>query len=127
MKSVSKYCLVVITLGLLMLCITPAAGQAGSQTTIQVYTDEDILGRIVSITADNEIGAYAITITRGMSVSPARVGDTLKHKDIITLQRGSYADIQLVDRSEKTMLGGSTGGTAVLIEKAGGSSAKGAY
>ncbi|MDD3977161.1 MAG: hypothetical protein PHI15_03275 [Methanomicrobium sp.] len=116
----------ILILGVILLCIPLAAGQAVSQTTIQVYTDEDILGRITSITANNDIGVYSVTITRGMSVSPAQVGDTLKHKDVITLQKGSFADIQLVDRSEKTMLGGGTGGTAILIEKAGGSSAKGA-
>ena len=125
MQSLSKCCLLLI-LGLLILCVPPAAAQAGSHTTLQVYTSEEVLGRIVSITPASDIGAYSITITRGTSVQPAGVGDTLRHKDIITLQRGSFADIQLVDRSDKTMLGGGTGGTAVLIERAGGGSGQAA-
>jgi hypothetical protein len=112
------YLILLILLGLLLIC-APAAAQASSHTTIQVYTDETVLGRIVSITPASDIGAYAITITRGTSVQPAMVGDTLRHKDIITIQRGSFADIQLVDRSDKTMLGGGTGGTAILLERAG--------
>ena len=119
MESVSKYCLVLITLGILILCVSPAVAQSGSHTTIQVYTDEAVLGRIVSITSDSDIGAYSITITRGMGVFPAQVGDTLKDKDIIILQQGSYANLQLADRNDQTMLAGSPGGTAVLIEKAG--------
>ncbi|SCL74582.1 hypothetical protein L21_0462 [Methanoculleus chikugoensis] len=125
MQSLSKCCLLLI-LGLLILCVPPAAAQAGSHTTLQVYTSEEVLGRIVSITPASDIGAYSITITRGTSVQPAGVGDTLRHKDIITLQRGSFADIQLVDRSDKTMLGGGTRGTAVLIERAGGGSGQAA-
>lgn len=123
MQSLSKCCLLLLILGL---CVPPAAAQAGSHTTLQVYTDETVLGRIVSITPASDVGAYSITITRGTSVQPAGVGDTLRHKDIITLQRGSFADIQLVDRSDTTMLGGGTGGTAVLIERAGGGSGQAA-
>jgi hypothetical protein len=118
-KNCGLYLLTVL-LGLLLLC-APVAAQAASHTTLQVYTDETVLGRVVSITPASDIGAYAITITRGTSVQPAMVGDTLRHKDIITIQRGSFADIQLVDRSDKTMLGGGTGGTAILLERAGGS------
>ncbi len=116
-KNCGLYLLTVL-LGLLLLC-APVAAQAASHTTLQVYTDETVLGRVVSITPASDIGAYAITITRGTSVQPAMVGDTLRHKDIITIQRGSFADIQLVDRSDKTMLGGGTGGTAILLERAG--------
>lgn len=123
MQSLSKCCLLLL---ILMLCVSSAAAQTGSHTTLQVYTSEEVLGRIVSITSDSEIGAYSVTITRGTSVQPAGVGDTLRHKDIITLQRGSFADIQLVDRSDKTMLGGGTGGTAVLLERAGGGSGQAA-
>jgi len=112
------FCLAVL-LGLFLICSVPVAAQAASHTTLQVYTDETVIGRIVSITPASDIGAYAITITRGTSVQPAVVGDTLRHKDIITIQRGSFADIQLVDRSDKTMLGGGTGGTAILLERAG--------
>ncbi|WP_214084328.1 hypothetical protein [Methanoculleus sp.] len=119
MQPLSNYCRLLFILGLLMFCVPPAAGQAESHTTLQVYTNEEVLGRIVSITPASDVGAYSITITRGTSVQPAGVGDTLRHKDIITLQRDSFADIQLVDRSDKTMLGGGTGGTAVLVERAG--------
>lgn len=126
MQSLSKYHCLLLIIGLLMICVPPATGQAGSHTALQVYTDEEVLGRIVSITPASDVGAYSITITRGTSVQPAGVGDTLRHKDIITLQRGSFADIQLVDRSDATMLGGGTGGTAVLIERAGGGSGQAA-
>lgn len=119
MQPLSNYCRLLFIVGLLMFCVPPAAGQAESHTTLQVYTNEEVLGRIVSITPASDVGAYSITITRGTSVQPAGVGDTLRHKDIITLQRDSFADIQLVDRSDKTMLGGGTGGTAVLVERAG--------
>lgn len=118
MHKYSGVYLLTVLLGLLLIC-APAAAQAASHTTLQVYTDETVLGRVVSITPASDIGAYAITITRGTSVQPAMVGDTLRHKDIITIQRGSFADIQLVDRSDKTMLGGGTGGTAILLERAG--------
>ncbi|MCM2464764.1 hypothetical protein [Methanoculleus oceani] len=126
MQSLSKHYRLLVIIGLLSICVLPAAGQAGSHTTLQVYTDEEVLGRIVSITPASDVGAYSITITRGTSVQPAGVGDTLRHKDIITLQRGSFADIQLVDRSDATMLGGGTGGTAVLLERAGGGSGQAA-
>ena len=126
MQPLPNYWRLLLILGLLMLCVPPAAAQAGSHTTLQVYTSEEVLGRIVSITPASDVGAYSITITRGTSVQPAGVGDTLRHKDIITLQRGSFADIQLVDRSDATMLGGGTGGTAVLIERAGGGSGQAA-
>lgn len=119
MQKISKMFLLAVILGLLMICILPVSAQASSHTTLQVYTDETVLGRIASITPASDIGAYAITITRGTSVQPAMVGDTLRDKDIITIQRGSFADIQLVDRSDKTMLGGGTGGTAILLERAG--------
>jgi len=118
MQKYSGVYLLTILLGLLLIC-APVAAQAASHTTLQVYTDETVLGRVVSITPASDIGAYAITITRGTSVQPAMVGDTLRHKDIITIQRGSFVDIQLVDRSDKTMLGGGTGGTAILLERAG--------
>lgn len=108
-----------LLLGVLLICCTAVAGQAASHTTIQVYTDEMVLGRVTSITPASDIGAYAITITRGTSAQPAMVGDTLRHKDVITIQRGSFAEIQLVDRSDPTMLGGGSGGTAILLERAG--------
>lgn len=117
-KRTIHLCLAVV-LALFLICCGPVAAQAPSHTTLQVYTDETVLGSVISITPASDIGVYAVTITRGTSIQPAVVGDTLRHKDIITIQRGSFADIQLVDRSDKTMLGGGTGGTAILLERAG--------
>jgi len=108
-----------VVFGLVLVCTAPAAGQAASHTTLQVYTDEEVIGRVVSLTPAEDIGAYAVSITRGTSVQPAAVGDRLYHKDVITIQRGSFAEIQLVDRSDVTSLGGGSGGTAVLLERAG--------
>jgi hypothetical protein len=102
--------------------ILPVSGQGAQTILLTVQTDETILGRFTSLTQVPEIGAYSVTITRSMSVQPAKVGDILRHGDIITLQRGAFANIQLVDRTAPTMLGGGTDGLAARIERTGGTS-----
>ena len=69
-----------------------------------------------------EIGSYSVTITRGTDVFPASAGDSIEDGDILTLQRGAYADVSLSDRSASQMFGGGTDGLAVLFKKSGSSS-----
>jgi hypothetical protein len=119
MKVLAKFRNVVILLALIALSVSPATGQAVQNTFLTVQTDETVLGRVVSVIQVPEIGQYSVTITRGTSVLPAKVGDTLLHNDVITLQRGAFADIQLVDRGDITMLGGGTDGMAARISRTG--------
>ncbi len=112
------YSLIVLLL-LVVLAIPPAAAQAGQTTYLTVQTSDTVLGRVVSITAA-DAGSYSVTITRNMNVQPAKAGDTLLDGDIVTLVPGAFANIQLVDRPDVTMLGGGTSGLAALISRAGG-------
>jgi hypothetical protein len=115
----AKIYFVLVMFALIALSVSPAAGQAAQNTFLTVQTDEAVLGRVVSISEIPEIAQYSVTITRGMSVQPAKVGDTLLHGDIITLQRGAFANIQLVDRADVTLLGGGTDGLAARITRTG--------
>ncbi len=112
-------CAVIVLLLLVVVAIPPIAGQAGQNTFLTVQTSDSVLGRVVSITAA-DAGSYSVTITRNMNVKPATIGDTLLDGDIITLVPGAFANIQLVDRPDITMLGGGTSGLAALISRAGG-------
>lgn len=112
-----------IILFMALLVFVPAVTAQGAQNVyLTVQTDESILGRIISVVTVPEIGEYSVVITRNMQARPAKAGDTLLDKDILTLQRGAYANIQLVDRPDVTMLGGGTDGLAALISRAGGAS-----
>jgi hypothetical protein len=112
-----------IILFMALLVFAPAVTAQGAQNVyLTVQTDESILGRIISVVTVPEIGEYSVVITRNMQARPAKAGDTLLDKDILTLQRGAYANIQLVDQPDVTMLGGGTGGLAALISRAGGAS-----
>jgi hypothetical protein len=110
----------VLFLLLLVVIAVPLAGaQAGQTTFLTVQTSDTILGRVVSITAA-DAGSYSVTITRNMNVKPAKIGDTLLDGDIVTLVPGAFANLQLVDRPDVTMLGGGTSGLAARISRAGG-------
>gem|GEM_PF-1600235 len=114
-----RSCTVIVLLLLVVITIPPASGQTGQNTFLTVQTSDTVLGRVVSITAA-DAGSYSVTITRNMNMNPAKPGDSLLDGDIITLVPGSFADIQLVDRPDVTMLGGGTSGLAALISRAGG-------
>lgn len=110
-----------IVLFMILLVFFPAVSAQGAQNVyLTVQTDEVTLGRIVSVVMVPEIGEYSVVITRNMQARPAKAGDTLLDKDIVTLQRGSFTNIQLVDRPDVTMLGGGTDGLAARISRAGG-------
>lgn len=110
---------VLVLLALFALFISPVMGQVPQNVFLTVQTDEAVLGRIISVIEVPDIGQYSVTITRGTSLRPAKAGDTLFSSDVITLQRGAFANLQLVDRAEPTMLGGGTDGLAARIRSAG--------
>ncbi|PKG33953.1 hypothetical protein [Methanoregula sp.] len=105
---------------MVLLVFVPVVTAQGAQNVyLTVQTDEVTLGRIVSVVMVPEIGEYSVVITRNMEARPAKAGDTILDKDIVTLQRGAFANIQLVDRSDVTMLGGGTDGLAARISRVG--------
>ncbi|MCK9630100.1 MAG: hypothetical protein M0R30_00510 [Methanoregula sp.] len=106
---------------ILLVFIPAVTAQAGQTTFLTVQTSDTILGRVVSITA-TDAGSYSVTITRNMNVIPAKIGDTLLDGDIVTLVPGAFANIQLVDQPDVTMLGGGTSGLAARISRVGGAS-----
>lgn len=120
MDAIMRPCIVIVILLLGVVAIPPVAGQAGQNTFLTVQTSDTVLGRVVSITAAPDAGSYSAMITRNMNVKPAKSGDTLLAGDIITLVPGAFANLQLVDRPDVTMLGGGTSGLAVLISRTGG-------
>jgi len=102
----------------------PAACAAGQEspfqvdafrTVVQVQTDDAVLGRITYV--DPGGSAY---ICREVHIITPVVGETLLHGDIISLPRGQSIQLQMVDRSEETVLDGGVDGVTVFIEKCSG-------
>jgi len=122
MNVFTKICMLVLITALVCTCALPVSAQAGSHTTLQVWTDESVLGRVVSIThaPDDSSGGYSVSITRGMSAQPAKTGDSILEYNVLILGPGSFATVSLADRGE-TMFGGGTGGTAIVFERGGSS------
>jgi len=120
MKANARLRAAVVLLTVLLVFVPAVTAQGAQNVYLTVQTDEVTLGRIFSVVTVPEIGEYSVVITRDMQALPAKAGDTLRDKDILTLQRGAYANIQLVDRPDVTMLGGGTDGLAARISRAGG-------
>ena len=122
MKFSSGLVLYLIVLVAMIAIVPAASAQTYQNVEMTVDTDGSSLGKIVSVTTVPEIGSYSVTITRGTNVFPASAGDSIGDGDILTLQRGAYADVQLSDRPASQMFGGGTDGLAVLFKKSGSSS-----
>lgn len=119
MDAPVRPCALIVLLLLVVVAIPPVAGEAGQTTFLTVQTSDTVLGRVVSIT-ESDAGSYSVTITRNMNVKPAKSGDTLLDGDIVTLVPGAFANVQLVDRPDVTLLGGGTDGLGARISRAGG-------
>lgn len=122
MKANARFRAGIVLIMVLLVFIPAVTAQGAQNVYLTVKTDDVTLGRIVSVVTVPEIGEYSVVITRNMQARPAKAGDTILDKDVLTLQRGAYTNIQLVDRSEVTMLGGGTDGLAARISRVGGAS-----
>jgi len=122
MKISSVLVLFLIVLVAAVALVPAASTQTYQNVRMTVETDGSSLGKIVSVTTVPGIRSYSVTITRGTDAFPASAGDSIEDGDILILQGGAYADVQLSDRSASQMFGGGTDGLAVLFKKSGSSS-----
>ncbi len=106
---------------IVMSIATPVACAAGQEnpfqvdafrTVVQVQTDDAVLGWITYV----DPGGSAC-ICREVHIITPVVGEVLLHGDIISLPRGQSMRLQMVDRSEETVLDGGVDGETVFIER----------
>lgn len=113
---------ILIVMGLsvfIALCMVPVQAASENAQDLVIFSDETVLGTVTSITQDKDAGALSVTITslsRGISVQPAKTGDTLLESDVIMIVPGASARVRFADRPETTLAGGS-GGTAYAIRR----------